>query len=278
MPLLAVLDEAAFNALPDETVIGKNSYLKNEKTNAYQLALDGAEASKLATPLQDEVAKLKANNQKLLDEKIKAGEKADPFIKLGKTPEELAEMIASGKTDGIEELEKKHSKEIESLKTSHEQAIASAKTELETAKTATTEVEKQLMGTMIRTRIEALKTDFGFNKLADDFFAARIKIVKDEATGSYVEQVFENGELAYKGGALKTPAQLAEETRANKEYAGMITGGTGQGTGAPGQGGGMSYQGGVIQISAEASKSNPQLYQQAKAQAEKEGKQIAFTD
>ncbi len=35
MPLLATLDAAAFDALPDKTEIGKDSYVKNEKDNTF---------------------------------------------------------------------------------------------------------------------------------------------------------------------------------------------------------------------------------------------------
>jgi hypothetical protein len=277
MPLLAILDEAAFNVLPDETALGKDSYIKDEKTNTYKLALDGEEAGKLALPLQESVKKLEANNKKLMDEKVETIKKLDPFTKLNKTPEEIAEILKTGKVEGVDELEKKHQAALDSLKTANQSAIDAATAEIEAAKQEAAEIEREHRNTLKRTIIAELKNDFQGAKVFDDYFANRIEIVKDEATGKYVPRVMENGEPAYKAGQFKTPRQLAEEARADKELSGMFNGGTAGGTGAPPRQGGGN-QAGVIQVGREESKTNPQLYRNAKEEAEKTGAQIVFTE
>ncbi|CAN5508320.1 hypothetical protein BH10ACI2_BH10ACI2_04260 [soil metagenome] len=232
MPLLAILDEAAFTELPDETVVGKDSYIKNEKTNSFQLALDGAEAGKLALPLQTELAKLKENNSKLLDEKIKTAAKVEGYLKLGKTPEEIDAILKAGKTETVEELERKYQAQLDSVKTEHQKQLSTMATEVESAKNDATATKTHLVAEMKRTEIAALKAKHGINGLGDDYFANRIEVVYDDESNQYFKRVVENGEIKYKAGQLMTPDQLAEEARLNKELIGMFNGGKGSGSGA----------------------------------------------
>lgn len=277
MPMLAILDEAAFGALADETVLGKDSYLKDEKTNTYKLALDGEEAGKLALPLQESVKKLETNNKKLMDEKVETLKKLEPFTKLNKTPEEIAEILKSGKGEGVEEVEKKYQMQIESLKASHVSALDQTRQEIEAAKGETAEIQKHLQQTVKRTLIAELKNEFDMTAIADDWLSNRIDVVFDEDAKKYVPRVMENGEPAYKAGAFKTPKQLAEEARGNKELSGLFNGGSGGGSGAPNQNN-QQFSGSVIKLDRETVKSNPQTYKAAKEQAEKTGAQIVFTE
>ncbi len=235
MPLLAIIDEAAFNTLADETVLGKDSFIKDEKTNTYRLAMDGAEAGKLAIPLQEKVTKLETNNAKLLDEKIKALEKATSFEKLGKTPDELETILKEGVTADTEKLTKEFNTKLESVKTENERLLNAAKQEAADAAAAKAETEKHLIATIKRSEISELTKEFGVTKGGEDFFANRIDVVFDEDIKKYVPRVIENGEVAYKGTAFKTPKQLAEETKANKDYANLFEAGTAAGSGADGR-------------------------------------------
>jgi len=232
MPLLAILDQAAFDALPDQTVLGKDSYLKNEKENNFNLALSGEEAGKLATPLQNEVTKLKENNAKLLDEKIKVTAKATAFEKLGKTPEEIDAILKAGKTETIEELEKKYQTQFDSLKTSTEQQVKAAQDAIVAKDTETQEIRTQLRQTIKKQIVADLKNKYGINDLGDDYLANRIDVIP-EADGSnkFVPRVLMNGEIAYKAGTFMTPEQLAEEAKANKALGGMFDAGKGGGSG-----------------------------------------------
>lgn len=218
MPLLAILDEAAFNALPDATSLGKDSYLKDEKTGAYVLAMDGSEASKLAKPLSDKIALLEANNKKLLDEKVKAIQKLEEFTQIGS-----------------DDFEKRYGAQIATLKAEHQRQLDASKAELEKAQANVDASHKHLISTMTRTRIAELKNTFGLNDLADDWLGNRIQVVYDEDNQRYVERVVENGEVAYKGQQYKTPQQLISEAQANKAFAGMFNAGSAGGSGAPGR-------------------------------------------
>ncbi len=276
MPLLAIIEEAAFTALADETVLGKDSYIKDEKTGTYKLAMDGAEAGKLAIPMQNELKKLTDNNAKLLDEKIKKAAEVEKYTKLGKTAEEIEQILKDGKTPATEELEKTHAAKLEGLKTENQRQLDAIITERDAAKTEKAETEKHLISTIKRTKIAELKNKFELNDVADHVLADYIDVVYDEDQKKYVERVMENGEVAYKGTAYKTPDQLVEDLKAGKKYTGMFNAGTGGGSGAPPRQGGGGGGAGTIVVSREESKTNPQLYQQAKAKAAETGATVVF--
>lgn len=238
MPLLAIIDEAAYTALADNTVLGKDSFIKDEKTNTFRLALDGTEAGKLAIPLQNENRKLADNNAKLLDEKIKTAAKVTAYEKLGKTPEEIETILKEGVTADTEKLTKEFEAKVESLKTENQRALDAAKAEAEESANGKAETEKHLISTIKRTKIAELKNEFDLNAVADHVLAAHIDVVYDEDLKKYTERVVENGEVAYKGTAFKTPAQLVEDLRANKDYSGMFNAGVASGSGAPPRQGG----------------------------------------
>lgn len=232
MKILAVLDEAAFGALPDETVLGKDSYIKDEKANNFKLALSGEEAGKLALPLSQQLDNKKADLKRLHEEKKELEDKLKAYEALGKTPEEIGEVLKTGKTADVEAVEKEYKAKIESINKANESALNAAKAELEAERNGSAETKKQLQQTVKRTLIAELKNKFDMNALGDDYLSNRIEVVYDEDTKQYLPRVMENGQEAYKGGVLKTPEQLAEEARANRDLAGMFNAGAGGGSGA----------------------------------------------
>lgn len=277
MNILAVLDEAAFNELPDATVLGKDGYIKDEKTSTFKLAMAGTEAEKLATGLQQKFDNKKVELDKVHGEKNGLAQELAKFSGLGKTPDELETILKEGVTADTEKLTKEYTTKLESVKAENQRLLDAAKAETEAAATAKLETEKHLISTIKRNEIAELRNEFGITKGGEDFFANRIDVVFDEDLKKYVPRVIENGEVAYKGSAYKTPKQLAEETKANKEFANIFEAGVGGGTGAPPrQGGGAPA--GSIAVSRTAVKTNPDLYEQAKAKAAETGGQISWTE
>lgn len=232
MSLRAIIDSAAFDALPDETVIGKDSFKKNEKDNHYYLNLQGEEAAKLAIPLQQQITKLEANNQKLLNEKIQTAAKVTAFEKLGKTAEELEKFLTENKTDDAAVIEKKYQDQMESVRTAAKAEIQSVRDEADAAKTTNQALTDQIRNQMKRTVVAELKTKYDMNALGDDYLANRIAVVpEEEGSDNFVVRVMENGAVAYKAGKLKSPEELAEEARQNRDLAGMFNGGSAGGSG-----------------------------------------------
>lgn len=236
MPLLAELKESEFSALDEKTVIGQDMYVKDERSGTYKLNMSGDEAGKLAIPLQETVAKLEKNNKDLLDEKVKAIQKVEPFTALGKTAEELSEIIKNGSTADSAEIEAKFQAQIESLKNENAEALKSAQADIEAANKSTESMRMQLQSQMEQTLIADLKAKHGVKGIADDFLKARIKIVPDGENGAYVARVYENGEMAYKAGQPQTPDQLIEAMRANADLKDFFNAGGAAGSGAGGQG------------------------------------------
>lgn len=236
MPLLATLEEAAFDALPDVTVLGKDSFVKNEKENKYYLALSGDEAGKLAIPLQTEIAKLAANNKDLLDEKINMKKKLEPWEKIGKTSEEITAILKDGKTPDVKQVEETYEAKLRSIEEERDRQIAAAKAEIELAGTKSKTYLDQLQAEMKRTVVAELKTKYDMNDLADDYLANRIQVVPEaEGSDKFAVRVFENGQVSYKAANFKTPAELAEEAKANSGLAGMFNAGSGGGSGSDGK-------------------------------------------
>lgn len=232
-PLLAQIDEAAFNALPDETVLGKDSFVKNEKENKFFLNMSGDEAGKLAIPLQTEVAKLTKNNKDLLDEKVKKIQELEPFQKLGKTAEEIESILKEGKTPDVKKLEEEYTAKIKGIETERDRLLEAAKTETETERVKSKTYLDQLHVEMKNTTVAQLMSKHDMNALGNDWLANRIQVVPEEdGSDKFVVRVFENGQVAYKGATFKTADELVQEAKANKDLGGMFNGGTGGGSGA----------------------------------------------
>src|SRR6185369_632480 len=118
MPLQAVISEAEFDALPDSTTLGKDSFVKNEKTNEIFLNLPDGEAGKLAFNLQQSIEKLTKNNKELLQQKGEANAKSQAWEAIGKTPEEVAEQLKSRRPEDLQKLIESHKTELEAIKKS----------------------------------------------------------------------------------------------------------------------------------------------------------------
>jgi hypothetical protein len=127
--------------------LGKDAYRKNEKTNKFNLALDGEEAGKLALPLQQAAGKQKnrADQRRSFSTKNDlAAIAASHGYKISAKRPTRSKRIARdrAKTAGVDELEKPAYKvEIAEFRKrrTKEQAIAAAKTEIESANTSKAE-------------------------------------------------------------------------------------------------------------------------------------------
>ncbi|MGE0294945.1 MAG: hypothetical protein AB7P97_21575 [Hyphomonadaceae bacterium] len=235
MPLLATLDEAAYNALPDKTTIGKDAFVKNEKENNFWLDMSGEEAGKLALPLQEKVKKLSDNNKELLDEKVKVLTRLTPFEKLGRSAEEIEKALNENKAEGVAEIESKYKAEISRIASESEGKLKTMQDDLAAAVKSAEELRGELWESAKKSAIDKVRADYNMGALGEDYLANRVRVVPDEADPKKPAiRVFENGQVAYKGGTFKTLEQLAEEARANRELSGMFIGGKAGGTGGEG--------------------------------------------
>lgn len=232
----AILDSSAFDSLP-ETIDPKELFQKNEKDDNYVLALDGAEAGLLAKPLQTEKELLVANNAKLVEEKKEALEALKPFKDLGKTVQELTDIINDKTPQDIATLTQTHKTEMESLRTS-------TQTELEAASTKVKELEEEVLRDKRNFAIDKAIQSTGATPLAFDYLKDRVEVVKVEGSKDYAVRVKDDkGEIAYKGGAPMTPAQLLDEKKTDPIYSGMFFAGESGGTGTRTSGTGISSKG-----------------------------------
>lgn len=247
MSLRAILDAAAFDALPDESKIGKDLFKKNEKDNQFYLDLSGDEAGKLAIPLQESVKKLEDNNKKLLDEKVKKEEEIQKFSKLGKTAEEIEKILKDGQSADRAAIEAEYQTKLKSVEEAAKAKITSFEEQVSAASTTNKALMDQIIAEKKRSVVAELKNQFEMNALGDDYLSNRIQIVpEEEGSMNLVARVFENGELAYKAGKYKSPAELAEEARANADLAGMFNAGTAGGSGGRNTSGEQVKRGGMV--------------------------------
>lgn len=272
MPLQAMLEAAEYDALPDTTVLGKDSFAKNDEQNKFFLNLPPDEAGKLAFNLQKSIAKLTDNNKELLKQKGEANTKAQAFELLGKTPDEIKELIESKRPEDVQKLVEAHKEEIAKITRSFEEPLTAAKTKAE-------KLEAQVRQSLASSEISKLVTAYDLDpETAPAILERYIKPVPvDEGSDEYVTRVFDNGQPALIAGQPMTTEQLIKGWIDNKKYQAIFRAGTGGGGGADGRQQ-SSGGGSIIRVSREASKTNPGLYQQAKAQAEKTGAQVQFTD
>jgi hypothetical protein len=141
-----------------------------------------------------------------------------------------------------------------------------------------TKLEQQIQQSLQTSAIANLRNEFDLNETADYVLRDYIKVVPSaEGSDDYVVKVIENGQPALVAGQEMKPEQLITGWREQKKFPAMFNAGDGGGAGQGGRQ--ITNQGGsVITVSREASKTNPGLYQQAKAQAEKTGAAVQFTD
>lgn len=226
MQVQAVLDETAFNELPDEAVLGKSLFAKNEQDGKFYLDLPGDQAAILAVPLREENTRLKTHADTLLKEKKTASDALKAWQALGKTPDEIQEFLKTSANIDLKKITSDHEAEITRIKDSVSETLTAAEMR---AKDAETNLESY----MKRSMIAELKSKHGLTALADDFLANRIAIMPEaEGATKKAFRVIENGEIAYKNTAFKTPEQLIEEARENKDLQGLFVAGNGGGSGA----------------------------------------------
>lgn len=226
MPLQAHIEAAAFDALPDVTVLGKDSFVKNEKEGKFFLNLPADEAGKLAFNLQESNRKLQENNADLLRQKGEANAKAKPWESFGKTPDEIRELLESKRPEDITALVAKHNADLDAMKTSFAEA--------EKQKAAAIEaLQRQLAETNTKATISRLRADYDLDDTAEHVLSSYIRSEpKEEGSLEFVTRVYDNGSPALLAGEPMTPDQLIKSFREAKKYNGMFQVGSGEGTGS----------------------------------------------
>lgn len=221
MPLLAILTDTAHAALDDSL---KGLYVQNPNDKQFYIDIAADEAAKVAFNLQDEKNRLVANNSDLLRQKGEANNKLKAFTDLGKTPEEL-QKLALGQGSDVKELEAKHAQEKAALQTSFDEALKA-----QTAKTD--KYSSDLAASMVSAEISKLRATHQLEDVADYILKDFIRAVpKDDDSGDFELQVFENGQRSLVAGAGKTPDQLIKDFQTGNKFAAMFTAGNGGGTG-----------------------------------------------
>lgn len=222
MPLLAILDEASHGSLDDSL---KTFYVQNSENKQYYLDVSPDEAGKLAFGLQEKVTKLEGNNRTLLTEKTNVLERLKPFEGLGKTAEEIIEMINSKRPEDVNTLINNHKTEIETLKKSYEEPIGKL---TERANTISDKYQRVLSDAAI----QKLRNEFDLNETADFVLRDFIRVVPEsDDSDEYVVRVYENGKEAMVAGQAMTPDQLIKSFQESKKFPAMFNTGSGGGTG-----------------------------------------------
>jgi len=225
MPLQAILEAADFDALPDTTILGKDSFVKNEKENKFFLNLPDAEAAKLAFSQQASIAKLTGNNAELLKQKGAANAEAEAFKTLGKSPDELKELLNSKRPEDINKLVADYAAKEESLRKSYEDSLTASNAKAEAA-------ARQLQDTITRATISRLRAEFDLNDTADFVLRDYIRAEpKEEGSADYVTRVYQDGNPALVAGQPMSPEQLIGTFREGKKYLAMFNAGDGGGAG-----------------------------------------------
>lgn len=225
MPLQAHIDTAAFDALPDVTVLGKDSFVKNEKENKFFLNLPADEAGKLAFNLQESVRKLTENNADLLRQKGDANTKAKAYESLGKTADELKEILDSKRPEDLQKLIESHRLEIDNLKRSFQEGKDKDAASIEA-------LTRQLSETNTKATISRLRAEYDLNDTADFVLREFIKSEpKEEGSFEFVTRVYENGNPALLAGESMSPDQLIKSFQEAKKFPAMFNVGNGNGPG-----------------------------------------------
>lgn len=272
MPLLAVLDEGAHGAL-DESL--KTLYVQNTQDKNFYLDIAPDEAAKVAFNLQKQFENKKADLSRVHGEKTAIEQKLKAFEGLGKTADEIKSAMEASRPEEVNKLlaeaVAKHQSEIEALKNSYEEPLGAAKSRAE-------KLEAQVQRSLSTSEISKLVTAYNLDpETAPAILRDYIKAVpQEEGSDEYATRVFENGQPALVAGQPMTPDQLIKGWQEAKKFQGMFVNPGAGGTGATNRQ--TQFGGRTFQVSREASKTNPQLYQNAKAEAEKVGGQVTWTD
>lgn len=269
MPLLAVLDEGAHGAL-DESL--KPLYVQNTETKQFYLDIAPDEAAKVAFNLQKQFDAKKADLQRVHGEKTAIEQKYKAYEGLGKTADEIKQALAANRPEEVTKLVEKYETEKAELRKSFEEPLTKA---TERAKKLESQFQQTLASSEISKVVAAYQLD---PETAPSILRDYIRAVpKEEGSDEYVTQVYENGQPALVAGQPMSTEQLIKGWQEGKKFQGMFLAGREGGTGGSNRQV-QSFGGKTFTVSREASKTNPQLYQSAKAEAEKVGGQVAWTD
>ncbi len=268
MPKLsAVLNDADYTAADDSL---KTFYVQNTDTKDWWLSVD--DPGKLDVAGQTAFTNLKAKLDGAFKERDAAKNALKPFEGLGKSADELKAALEANQPENVTKMVADYETKMETLKKSFEEPLNTA---TEKAKKYEAQVQKALTDAEIAKIIANNDLD---PETAPAILRDYVRAVpREEGSDEYVTRVFENGQPAQVAGQPMSTEQLLSGWREGKKYQRMFIAGDGGGSGAGARqfsiGGGKQFQ-----VSREASKSNPSLYQNAKAEAEKVGGQVVFTD
>lgn len=219
--LLAVLDEAGFNALEDETL--KGLYKFDAESKKAWLQLPEKEAEKLAINLNKRFDNKKAGLDKVHQENAELKKQVEAYEKLG-TPEEITEKIESGEPQAVTELVQKHQDEIKRVQKSYDDKIEKLETDYKTA-------DSQLGQSLKQSTISKLVTEFNLDsEVAPHILKDYISVSSDEE-GKKKIVVLKDGEPFSITGRDAQPKDLIEHFIENKNYQTMFKANGGGGSG-----------------------------------------------
>jgi hypothetical protein len=230
MPTLAaVLEESAYNELSDETV--KSFYVQNTETNKYYAQIDNPDV--LAVNSQAEITKFRDLLEKNQTANKELANKFKPFESLGKTPEEIKQLLESNRPEELKQLVEKYETEKQQLQSSLNEAL-----EKETS--ARTTLEKQYASTLINVDINKLVIENDLDpEYAPLVLSQYLKPVKNEETGEWSTRIYKNGQPALVAMQPMTATQLLKEFVDGKQHLKMFNAPNGGGSGASNRQGGI---------------------------------------
>jgi DNA gyrase/topoisomerase IV subunit A len=214
MPKLAVLDQSAYDALEESL---KTEYVQNTDTKLYYFDMAPDEAAKLAFNLQRQFEAKKTELDKKHAELNELKAKVSQFDSIGKSPEEIAQLIESKRPEDINTLIATHKTEIEQIKQSYAEPMDALKTENE-------KLKLQTAATMVQSEIQKARDEFGLNSMANFVLPNYLKPVAGE-DGAYAVKVFEGDQEMLVAGQPQTVAGLIKHFAENKTHAEMFIAG-----------------------------------------------------
>lgn len=231
MPTLsAILTKEAYDALPDATIIGKDSFNENSESGHWYLNLPETEAEKIAFNLQKSFVTEKEAKEALNAEKTLVAEnnkkllgQLKTFQGIGKSAEEIEAALKANRPEDVAKLLAE--KEAEKVA-----AVKSFEDVIEKEKSTREAYEKQLFNSAVQSRIDKVKAKYGLNDTADFVLKAFYQVVKDKDNNVDVK-IFEDGKVAQVAAQDKTDEQLLLGFKENKQYLSMFNAGNNDGGG-----------------------------------------------
>lgn len=220
MPIRAVLDETSFTGL-DESL--KTLYVQNPETKQFFLDVDNGDA--LAFNLQKEVETLRTHNKTVLGEKKTIQEKVKAWESLGKSPEEIKQLLESNRPEEF-------SKILTDKESEWKSKFESLTEELNNGKTQAEQYRTQALNMALNVKIAQIKDQFDLNDTAD--FVLKNYLKASETEEGQVTTAFygEDGKPLHKAGYPITEEQFLNGLKEQKKYLSMFNAPNGGGTGA----------------------------------------------